>query len=273
MELKEIKKISVLGSGLMGHGIAQSFLMGGYTVMLYDIDGSILETATNHINSNLELFSQYDLIGKDEIKPALQRLNTTTDLKVAVADVNKVIKNYHKTRAAADLIEDELATMNRERNVRLAKYKLLVDEYNLLAKEANELSPELGQAKKAAAQEKRLEMQSLEREIAQFIERRQRQIETDQATKRRDIFAEIYSAVGAMSKEKGFDLVFDRSGAGLSQMPMLLHANPETIYDLTDEVIAELNKSAPKGYIPGAPAKLPEGGSGVGAPAGPAGGN
>ena len=92
MELKEIKKISVLGSGLMGHGIAQSFLMGGYAVMLYDIDDSILETAINHIKNNLELFSQNDLIGKDEIQPSLERLRTTTDLKVAVAEADFIVE-------------------------------------------------------------------------------------------------------------------------------------------------------------------------------------
>jgi len=92
MELKEIKKISVLGSGLMGHGIAQSFLMGGYAVMLYDIDDSILETAINHIKNNLELFSQNDLIGKDEIQPSLERLSTATDLKVAVAEADFIVE-------------------------------------------------------------------------------------------------------------------------------------------------------------------------------------
>lgn len=92
MELKEINIISVLGSGLMGHGIAQSFLMGGYGVMLYDIDDSILETAITHIKKNLELFSQYELIGKDEIQPTIERLNTTTDLKVAVAEADFIVE-------------------------------------------------------------------------------------------------------------------------------------------------------------------------------------
>jgi len=92
MELKEIKIIAVLGSGLMGHGIAQSFLMGGYEVMLYDIEDSIFETAINHIEKNLELFSQFELIGKDEIQPALERLNTTTDLKMAVAEADFIVE-------------------------------------------------------------------------------------------------------------------------------------------------------------------------------------
>ncbi len=92
MELKDIRKISVLGSGLMGHGIAQSFLMGGYGVMLYDINDSILETAIAHIKKNLDLFSQYELIGKDEIQPAIERLTTTTDLKAAVAEADFIVE-------------------------------------------------------------------------------------------------------------------------------------------------------------------------------------
>ena len=131
------------------------------------------------------------------------------ELKVAVADVNRLFNDYYKTREAADTIQDELANVRREINERMAKYKLLIDEFNILVKEANELSAELGRAKKAEAEEKRAEMQSMERQISQFQERRQRQIETEQATKRRDLFAQIFSVVGAKSKEKGFDLVFD----------------------------------------------------------------
>ena len=92
MKLTEINKIAVLGSGLMGHGIAQSFLMGGYGVMLYDIDDSILETAVSHIKKNLELFAQYELIGKDDIQPTIERLATTTDLKAAVAEADFIVE-------------------------------------------------------------------------------------------------------------------------------------------------------------------------------------
>jgi len=84
MKLEKIKNISVLGAGIMGHGIAQSFLMGGYPVWLYDIQESILETAKIHIEKNLGLFYQSDLIEKQDIELALQRLSTTVDLKHAV---------------------------------------------------------------------------------------------------------------------------------------------------------------------------------------------
>jgi len=84
MNLDNIKTISVLGAGIMGHGIAQIFLLAGYPVLLYDLKESILETATAHIKKNLELFHDAGLVKKREIAPALRMLTATTDLRVAV---------------------------------------------------------------------------------------------------------------------------------------------------------------------------------------------
>jgi 3-hydroxyacyl-CoA dehydrogenase len=68
----------------MGHGIAQSFLMGGYAVVLYDIQESILQRARANIEKNLGLFHQASLIERREIELFLTRLTTTTDIKLAV---------------------------------------------------------------------------------------------------------------------------------------------------------------------------------------------
>ena len=92
MKLEEIRKISVLGAGIMGHGIAQSFLMGEYPVWLYDIEESVLETAQGHIEKNLDLFSRAGFIGKQDIEPILSRLSTTTDLKHAVRGSDFIVE-------------------------------------------------------------------------------------------------------------------------------------------------------------------------------------
>lgn len=81
MKIEDIHKVSVLGAGIMGHGIAQSFLMAGYPVSLYDIKDSVLDTARSHIEKNLRLFSEFDLIKEGEIGTCLHRLTTTTDLE------------------------------------------------------------------------------------------------------------------------------------------------------------------------------------------------
>ncbi|MFO7984607.1 MAG: 3-hydroxyacyl-CoA dehydrogenase family protein [Desulfatiglandaceae bacterium] len=92
MKQEAIRNITVLGAGLMGHGIAQSFLMGGYPVTVYDIQDSILKTAHAHIEQNLKLFSQFDLIKKDDIAPAMERLSTTSDLNRSVEGSDFIVE-------------------------------------------------------------------------------------------------------------------------------------------------------------------------------------
>jgi 3-hydroxybutyryl-CoA dehydrogenase len=92
MKLEEIQNISVLGSGIMGHGIAQSFLMGGYPVMLYDISESILATARAHVEKNLERFCSSGLVKKEDISSCLERLSTTTDLEKAAAGMDFIVE-------------------------------------------------------------------------------------------------------------------------------------------------------------------------------------
>ena len=92
MKLEEIRGISVLGAGIMGHGIAQTFLMGGYPVALYDVEQSILDTARTHIERNLKLFYQFNLVGEAEIAPCLQRLTTTLDLRTCVKDSDFILE-------------------------------------------------------------------------------------------------------------------------------------------------------------------------------------
>jgi 3-hydroxybutyryl-CoA dehydrogenase len=92
MRLEDVKTISVLGAGIMGHGIAQAFLMGGYPVRLYDIKDSILETARSHIRKNLEMFAEEGLIAGKDIEPMLARLETTTDLNRAVEGADFIVE-------------------------------------------------------------------------------------------------------------------------------------------------------------------------------------
>ncbi len=92
MKLQDIKNITVLGSGIMGHGIAQSFLMGDYKVMLFDISDAILATAKAHVKKNLELFFKSGIIKETDIEASLQRLSTTTDLEKAVSGADFIIE-------------------------------------------------------------------------------------------------------------------------------------------------------------------------------------
>ena len=87
-----IKKIAVLGSGTMGHGIAESFAMYGYEVNIYDTDASRLEAAKNEIKAELELLAEEKYIEAAKIPSILDSVHLCTDLKETVCDRDFVIE-------------------------------------------------------------------------------------------------------------------------------------------------------------------------------------
>ncbi len=117
MKLDKIKSISVLGAGIMGHGIAQAFLMGGYPVRLYDIQESILKTARAHIKENLLLFARFGLIKKKEISPALGRLLTTTELKEAVKGSDFVVEAAPENLALKQELFAKVERLSRKETI------------------------------------------------------------------------------------------------------------------------------------------------------------
>jgi len=92
MALENIKQVAVIGAGIMGHGIAQSFLMGKYPVILYDIKASALEIAKSKIEKNLEPFIAAEIMTPEEAGDALKRLSTTVDLGKGVPECEFVIE-------------------------------------------------------------------------------------------------------------------------------------------------------------------------------------
>ena len=117
MKVDTIKNISVVGAGIMGHGIAQAFLMGGYSVKLYDIQNSILDTARSHIQEGLRLFCDAGLIKEGDMGPALEALTLTTDLKKAVKGADYVEDSKIRIPLKGDLLlnineYDEIADAN-----------------------------------------------------------------------------------------------------------------------------------------------------------------
>ena len=77
-------RISVLGAGLMGHGIAQVFALAGHEVAIYDPVAASLDLVKTRIVANLR-----DL-GDEET--AVERVRPCTDLAEAVRDADFVVE-------------------------------------------------------------------------------------------------------------------------------------------------------------------------------------
>jgi 3-hydroxybutyryl-CoA dehydrogenase len=92
MKLSQIRKIGVIGAGIMGHGIAQTFALGGYDVILSDISDEILQKAIQQIRSNVDTFVEFGITTPEAAKQALRKIKTTTDLKESAKEADFIVE-------------------------------------------------------------------------------------------------------------------------------------------------------------------------------------
>jgi 3-hydroxybutyryl-CoA dehydrogenase len=88
----EIKRVTVLGGGTMGNGIAQVAAMTGYQVALYDIKTEFLDRATATIDKSLARLTKKEAISAAEAEAIKQRIRTSLDLKDACQGTDIVIE-------------------------------------------------------------------------------------------------------------------------------------------------------------------------------------
>ena len=80
----EIKKIAVIGAGIMGNGIAQVCAQAGYEVGLRDVDQGFLDKGMKKISKNLSKAVQKEKMSQEDMDKIMGNLNPTLDLKEAV---------------------------------------------------------------------------------------------------------------------------------------------------------------------------------------------
>jgi 3-hydroxybutyryl-CoA dehydrogenase len=92
MKAEDIKRIALLGAGMIGNGLALHFAKAGYEVSLYSRSQQTIDKAVESTRSNLSLLLQKPA-GSDEIEKIVSRIKTTTDLKKSVANAPIIIES------------------------------------------------------------------------------------------------------------------------------------------------------------------------------------
>ena len=88
----EIKKVCVLGAGIMGAGITQVLATAGYEVNMRDIEDRFVDKGLSTIKMNLDRAVSKGKMSADDAKAILGRIKGTTDMKEATDDVDLVIE-------------------------------------------------------------------------------------------------------------------------------------------------------------------------------------
>lgn len=91
--MSEIKRIAVLGAGLMGHGIAQvAAQVGKYEVNLRDVEQRFIDNGISMIKDSLQRFVKKGQLSEVDTNMILAKIHPTLDLKQAVANADLIIE-------------------------------------------------------------------------------------------------------------------------------------------------------------------------------------
>jgi len=88
----KIRRVAVIGSGAMGHGITQLLAMSGLEVAMVDINDEILQKAKEKIKWSLGKFVEKKRIRQEDADAALARVATTTSYEQAGKDMDFAIE-------------------------------------------------------------------------------------------------------------------------------------------------------------------------------------
>ena len=163
-------------------------------------------------------------------------------LKIGTVDMQRAFKEYNKTKEAEVKINDAKNAAKKEYDDRAEAYKKSLDEINNLNKQLE--SPALSSDKKTQTAKERddkiANIKNMEREISDFRQTRERQLQEQLMRVREGIVKEITDIVMEKVKASNLDLVFDKSGMSINGVPFLLYSHDNI--DFTNDIIAVLNK-------------------------------
>jgi enoyl-CoA hydratase/3-hydroxyacyl-CoA dehydrogenase len=92
VKIAEVKKVAVLGAGIMGHGIAELAALAGYETALRDINQELVDKGMANIKGSLDKFAEKKRISKEMADQAWSKLKGVVDLGQAVKDADFIVE-------------------------------------------------------------------------------------------------------------------------------------------------------------------------------------
>jgi outer membrane protein len=176
-------------------------------------------------------------------------------LKLVTVDIAKTYDSYYKAEEGMAKFRDAQQKAQEQAEEYRKQGQIMVDEYKELAEQSKStlLTAEAKTKAEQSAQQKLEEIQRKQGELQNFMQSTERSLQQQMLTRRELLLEEITKTVNEIAKRKGATLVIDKSGPSAFRIPVVLYADAG--YDITEEVITEINKDRPA--TPAAPAATP----------------
>jgi len=172
-------------------------------------------------------------------------MHAQTGPKILVVDLTKLFDNYWKSQeqkatlqADAEKAREQAAQLQKEGNALVEEFKELDEQSK------NPTATAEAKAKaQADAQKKYDEIQQKRTELNSFAQNAQSTLRQRSQTFKTLMIGEISKAAVDIAKNRGATFLLDKSGPTLLGVSNILHSDPSL--DITDDVLAEINKDRP----------------------------
>ena len=175
--------------------------------------------------------------------------NLQAQPKIGTVDIRKIFEGYYKTKQADAQLRERGTDAEKQYKGMLDDYQKANEDYKKLVESANDqaVSAEEREKRKKSAESKVLELNEIEKTLAQFKREKQSTFDEQKRRMRDQIVREIREQINNKARAAGFTVVIDSSAESINQVPFLLFTNGQN--DITDEILSQMNIAAPPGSL------------------------
>ncbi len=172
------------------------------------------------------------------------------ELKIASVNVTELYTMFHKRFNVETLLKEQEATIKNEIKTREDKLKALQEEDKKIK---DRYDPSLSEAATKKLRDEHAaklnEIQAASQELQTFAQRRSLAFREMHRREMIALLQEVQSVISDVTGKGGYDLVID-SSATTSQLATRVFPYVKSTYDITPEVLKQLNAGAPEGFDP-----------------------
>ncbi|MBL7011780.1 MAG: OmpH family outer membrane protein [Kiritimatiellales bacterium] len=164
--------------------------------------------------------------------------------RIVFVDLERVFNEFYKTQLAKSKVQVQQADIEAERQLMVDEMTIVNDEVDVLRKEARDVtfSQEIRDEKRILYEERVLELRDKRKEIGEFSERRQQQLQMQVSRMSQTVMDEIRGAIVEYAKQEGLQAVID-SSTRRAAVGIFIYIHPDV--DVTDAMLTMLNSRRP----------------------------
>ena len=164
--------------------------------------------------------------------------------RIVFVDLERVFNEFYKTQLAKSKVQMQQADIDAERQLMVDEMTQISEEVDVLKKEARDvtLTQEIRDGKRLLYEERVLELREKQKEIEEFSERRQKQIQMQVSRMSKTVMDEIREAIVEYAKQEGLLAVID-SSTRRAAVGVFIYTHADV--DITEAVLAMLNSRRP----------------------------